>query len=69
MSDQIFWMVWNPRRDAPKCKHYTEYEARNEAQRLAAKFPGETFVVLRSLAEVKVETPHKWKEHTNDMPF
>jgi hypothetical protein len=43
------YMVWNPDRRLPKKVHGTETEARVEASRLAAKHPGETFIVLTSI--------------------
>lgn len=45
-----FWMVWCPRGDAPRVRHHSPQDAEREAQRLAAKYPGQEFFVLRATA-------------------
>jgi len=52
-----FWMVWNPRGHAPTCRHSTEELAEREAERLARKSPGQSFVVLKALYAVKTSVP------------
>lgn len=42
------WMVWNPSRSMPSCTHKTKALAEAEAQRLARKVPGDTFVLMQS---------------------
>ena len=49
MSDnQTFWLVWNPNGRAPSCRHWSEAEARIEAERLSGCSPGSKFYVLRA---------------------
>ena len=57
-----FFFVWNPNSSAPKQKHATEQEARAEAERLAAKHPGQDFIVLRSVATCRTKDVG-WTEH------
>jgi hypothetical protein len=46
---QKFWMVVNPKAEAPKQRHGTLAEATAEANRLAVKYPGSNFYVLEAL--------------------
>lgn len=55
MAAEQFYMVWNPNRAPPRVKHATHAEAKAEAERLAAKQPGDTFYILRSRNAVTVE--------------
>lgn len=55
MNTEQFYMVWNPNRGTPRVKHATHAEAKAEAERLAAKQPGDTFYILRSRNAVTVE--------------
>ncbi len=56
------WFVWNPKGNVPKFLHSSEHAARVEAERLARQAPGETFMVLMSVAEcTKVDV--SWKDH------
>lgn len=57
MSTTEFWVVWNPSRGIPQVRHATQAEAEAEADRLAAKQPGEEFIVLRAESVTKVEVP------------
>lgn len=43
-----FWVIWNPAGGTPSDRHYSEASAIREAERLAGRSPGETFIVLRS---------------------
>lgn len=52
-----FWVVWNPARGLPRVKHTTKREAATEATRLARQCPGETFIVLTSIEEHRVQPP------------
>lgn len=45
-----FWLVWNPNGKNPSYRHAFEANAIREAERLARENPGETFVVLASVA-------------------
>lgn len=49
-----FFMVWNKRGRSPKAVHNTRDRATTEAARLAAKFPGEKFIVLEAVDKVSV---------------
>ena len=44
-----FWFVWSPQGQLPEFRHDSEDLAHVEAQRLAYKHPGRTFVVLQSV--------------------
>lgn len=48
--EQTFWMVWNPARNAPTCKHESLDSAEREAKRLARINPDEQFFVLESVS-------------------
>ena len=63
MSVSKFWLVWNQSGGPPTVIHNTSKSANDEAKRLAATCPGQSFVVLESCgsyckADV-VYTPHK----------
>jgi hypothetical protein len=55
-----FWLVWNPAQGNPTVRHKTLAEATNEAERIAAKHPGEEVFVLqavrRTAGEVRTTT-------------
>jgi hypothetical protein len=42
-----FWMVWNENNMIPVVRHLTEGSARDEAERLARKHPGQEFHILK----------------------
>jgi hypothetical protein len=44
-----FWMVYNPKRQAPKRQHQTFGDASEEAARLAKLQPGDQFFILEAL--------------------
>lgn len=68
MGDKIpFWFVWCEGGGAPSYKHPTEHEAWTEAERLARKEKGKTFVVLRSVGECVVNDVHRTVH--DDIPF
>ena len=52
-----FWVVWNPNRGLPTVTHKMMSEAREEARRLAEKYPTEEFFVLASLCTVCAPKP------------
>lgn len=49
-NEQVFYVVWNPARNAPVARHPTRHAARAEAERLARKQPGDRFYVLGALS-------------------
>lgn len=63
-----FWMVWNEGNRGPVKQHWTEQEARTEAERLAKLNPGQRFYVLVTLSFCMVQEPVHWFE-TDDIPF
>lgn len=44
-----FFMVYNPNNREPRKCHSTWLEARTEAERLAAKHPGEHFFIMKTV--------------------
>lgn len=44
-----FWIVWNPAQGDPSVRHKTLADATNEAERIAAKHPGQEVFVLQSV--------------------
>lgn len=46
----VYWMVHNPVAGATNKRHPTEAEAIAEAQRIAAKQPGQQVFVLKTIA-------------------
>lgn len=50
-----FWFVWNPTAHVPQYHQRSLHDAKCEAERLARKFPGETFIVLQSVISVVVD--------------
>ena len=58
---ETFWLVWQVGGQNPRHQHYSEQEARTEAQRLAMKHPGKLFCVLRSVAFCQMDGVH-WTE-------
>ena len=70
-----FWFVWNPSGRIPRYQHWAKDAAVREAERLARQNPDDEFVVLESVASVRVpETPVTWREHVHtdddrDLPF
>jgi hypothetical protein len=52
-----FWLVWNPATGGCHKRHPTQAEARTEAERLATKNPGQTFIVMQSNCEVATTAP------------
>lgn len=58
-----YWIVWNERTGiSPAKKHATEQDARKEAERLAEKQPGDTFVVFESTGSVVAKSV-EWTMH------
>lgn len=62
MGEQQFWLVWNPEGQRPPTRqHMSAESAGDEAERLAAHAPGQSFYVLhavevRRTAHAPVET-------------
>lgn len=69
MSDEKFWMVWNPERSAPRHRHDYEGGARAEAERLAATNPGQEFYVLEATHRCTVPNPVICTELVAPIPF
>ncbi len=51
-----FWFVWNEGGRAPAHKHQSQESAMQEAERLARKHQGQTFVVLESVCAMRVDS-------------
>lgn len=51
------WFVWSKRGWPPRFAHGSLESAEREAQRLANKYPGQKFHVLRAEAKFSVEAP------------
>lgn len=68
MHTNKFWMVLGT--GTPTYRHHSADSARNEAERLARQFPGETFVVLESIASV-CKSDVQWEDHIDcsTVPF
>lgn len=52
-----FWLVWNPRGNAPTFQHQTKQAAIDEAERLARQCYGQEFLVMESVTGRKIELP------------
>lgn len=53
-QDKPFWLVWNPVARAPTYRHDTAESAESEAKRLARLKPGDSFIVLQSVARFRI---------------
>nr|WP_313470802.1 hypothetical protein [Stenotrophomonas geniculata] len=53
MFYEKFWVVWNPKTRSVNVRHYDIELATLEAERLAERNPGESFVVLEAISESK----------------
>lgn len=51
-----FWMVWNYAGGTPHYQHQSEQEAIAEAERLASRNPGQSFIVLEAICARKSDT-------------
>lgn len=69
MSRKAFWIVWNPNGGAPTRKHESLESAQFEADRLARKHKGETFVVLQSISGSVVRDIHRVDLRPVEPPF
>mgnify|MGYP000353797613 CR=1 FL=1 len=54
---KAYYYVFNSLRGSPTCKHPTRELAALEAERLAAKHPGEAFEILQCLGISQVVKP------------
>ena len=54
-NNEPFWVVWNPKGNAPTYQHGTLDQATSEAERLARTNPGQTFIVLESVTALVVD--------------
>lgn len=67
-----FWFVWSPENGAPTHQHPSQDAAISEAERLARRHKGETFIVLESICARKVDDMRRIDfRHPvdNDLPF
>lgn len=67
-----FWLVWCPTSDkSPREKHETQPLAQREAERLAAKYPGQMFYVVEALSYSLKADMHTvgLVEEAGDIPF
>ena len=72
MTEQKFWVVWNPNGNSPVVKHWEKESADREAERLASVNPGNRFYVLKSVSAVKsraVEIERIKLEKSDNIPF
>lgn len=70
MSDDTFFMAWNPSRSAPNYKHSSYQEAKREAERLSRNTPGEKFFVLQAVSLTrKVDIETKMLTQPDEIPF
>lgn len=49
------WFIWTKKGRPPRFAHDDEASALAEAQRLAFKFPGKKFHVMKSVVKISVE--------------
>ena len=54
-NGEPFWLVWSPDGGAPTHKHATLESAAGEAERLARRNSGQTFIVMESVSAVVVD--------------
>lgn len=57
IEDCKFWMVWTKTGHPPRRTHAMQSSAEDEADRLARKFPGRKFIVLRGERKCHVPSP------------
>lgn len=67
------YYVWNPKMNAPRHRHDSRAAAVHEAERMAAKQPGDEFIVLAALGSAQMQSPCAFKRSTTandlDLPF
>ncbi len=66
--NNVFWVIWNERANAPTVKHWSYQSAKNEAERLARCNPGQEFHVLKSFATCK-SVDVAWTNHEDERPW
>jgi hypothetical protein len=64
-----FWMVWRLNGASPTRQHECFYDAKREAERLAASIPDVKFVILRSVGYCETVNPVIYKEVEERLPF
>lgn len=64
-----YWMVHNPNNSKPTMRHDTVKAAFDEAERLAAANPGQTFYVLESTYSFCTEKPRVVRESIEAAPM
>ncbi len=52
-----FWLVWNAGAGKPTYRHDTFEQARDEAKRLAVRYPGNDFIVLKAVGGYHMPDP------------
>jgi hypothetical protein len=55
-NSDVFFLVWREDNKSPKVKHFTEKEARAEAERLSQMYPGDKFFVLKVVSVTRTAT-------------
>jgi len=51
VSNDKFWVVWQPESGAPHHRHESFHLAQDEAERLAIRNPRKTFFVLEAISK------------------
>lgn len=51
------WFIWQKDGHPPRFVHPTEERANREAQRLARRWPGTSFIVMHAVRKFRVEKP------------
>jgi hypothetical protein len=64
----MFYLVWNEQGRNPTVKHDSVYSARDEAERLARKNPGQTFHVLALMDSCRLADVI-WANNDEEIPF
>lgn len=57
ITEEQFWLVWNPSGRAPTYRHLSKASANTEARRLARLNPENTFFALKASAGFRAEAP------------
>ncbi len=69
MSNETFFLVWNPATSYTMNRHYCIKQAETEAQRLAAKEPGKQFMVLQALTVFEKNDIKRTDLSKDSIPF
>lgn len=66
---KAFWVVWSPESGPPTLQHDSFDSAAEEAERLARRFPGHTFIVLQAIEARKFDAMQRIQLTGDDIPF